>query len=438
MSILKAGCEALSTPQLRYTAFDLEGRLMSFVSHVECTVCGHRHDPKRPLTVCETCGQMLAARYDLERVKASVSKDALRQRPPGMYRFRELTPLDAGEVPVTLGEGGTPLLALPRLAAHLGMRRLWAKDEGQNPTGSFKARGLSMAITRARTLGARGFVIPSAGNAGGAAAVYGARAGLPVAVIVPRGTPPAAIAEAQIAGAHVFTLEGSILTAGRVAAKVAPELGWFDLSTLKEPYRLEGKKTIGLELAADLDWRMPDVLLYPTGGGTGLLGIPKGYEELRAMGWLAGALPRVFAVQADGCAPVVKAFREGAPTTTAWENPTTHAAGLRVPSPFAGRQMLRVLRETGGGAVAVSETAIQDAQRLVARLEGIWTAPESAALVAALRVLKGRGDVVRDTEVTMIFTGAGLKNEPPPLPSPVDLAGSEEELLAQVRRVIRP
>src|SRR2546429_1161378 len=217
MSILKAGCEALSTPQLRYTAFDLEGRLMSFVSHVECTVCGHRHDPKRPLTVCETCGQMLAARYDLERVKASVSKDALRQRPPGMYRFRELTPLDAGEVPVTLGEGGTPLLALPRLAAHLGMRRLWAKDEGQNPTGSFKARGLSMPITRARTLGARGFVIPSAGNAGGAAAVYGARAGLPVAVIVPRGGPPPPNAQGPNARAPPFPPPGPVLTPGEGA-----------------------------------------------------------------------------------------------------------------------------------------------------------------------------------------------------------------------------
>src|SRR5216684_4773500 len=195
---------------------------MSFVTHVECTVCGHRHDPKRLLTVCEQCGQMLAVRYDLARVAASVTKEALRERPAGMYRFRELTPLDDGEEPVTLGEGGTPLLPLPRLAAHLGLHHLWGKDEGQNPTGTFKARGLGMAITKARTLGARGFVIPSAGNAGGAAAVYGARAGLPVAVIVPRGTPPAAVAEAVIAGAHVFTVEGSIATAGKIVARVAP------------------------------------------------------------------------------------------------------------------------------------------------------------------------------------------------------------------------
>jgi threonine synthase len=407
---------------------------MSFVSHVECTICGARHDAKRLLTVCEKCGQMLAVRYDLARVTASVTKDALRLRAPGMYRFRELTPLDDAERPVTLGEGGTPLLELPRLAAHLGIGKLWAKDEGQNPTGSFKARGLGMAITRARTLGARGFVIPSAGNAGGAAAVYAARCGLPCVVIVPRGTPSAAVAEAQIAGAHVFTIEGSIATAGKVAANVAPQLGWFDLSTLKEPYRLEGKKTIGLELAEQLGWRMPDVLLYPTGGGTGLVGIPKGYEELRAMGWLSGALPRFFAVQAEGCAPVVKAFADGAETTTAWENPTTHAAGLRVPSPFAGRQMLRLLRDTRGGAVAIGEAAIREAQRLVARTEGIWTAPESAALVAALAELKDRGETSRDADILLILTGAGLKYEPPALAAPTDLAGTEEEVLARVRR----
>jgi len=409
---------------------------MSFVSHVECTICGARHDAKRLLTVCEKCGQMLAVRYDLERVKASVTKDGLRQRAPGMYRFRELTPVDDAEERVTLGEGGTPLLELPRLASRFGIRKLWAKDDGQNPTGSFKARGLGMAITRARTLGAKGFVIPSAGNAGGAAAVYAARCGLPCIVIVPRGTPSAAVAEAQIAGARVFTIEGSIATAGRVVAKVSPQLGWFDLSTLKEPYRLEGKKTIGLELAEQLEWRMPNILLYPTGGGTGLVGIPKGYEELRAMGWLSGQLPRLFAVQAEGCAPVVKAFAAGAETTTAWENPTTHAAGLRVPSPFAGRQMLRLLRETRGGALAVGDQAIQEAQRLIARTEGIWTAPESAALVAALEMLRDRGEAPRDAEIMLIFTGAGLKYEPPALGKPTDLAGTEEEILAQVRRTV--
>src|SRR5215467_3737518 len=326
---------------------------MSFVTHVECTICGHHHDAKHVLSVCERCGQMLAVRYDLDRVRASVTKEALRTRPPGMYRFRELTPLDDGEAPVTLGEGGTPLMDFPRLAAHLGLRHVQGKDEGQNPTGTFKARGLGMTVTRNRTLGARGFIIPSAGNAGGAAAVYGARAGLPVAVIVPRGTPPAAVAEAVIAGARVFTIEGSIATAGKIVARVAPQIGWADLSTLKEVYRLEGKKTMGLELAEQMDWTMPDVIFYPTGGGTGLLGIPKAYEELRAMGWLRGALPRIVAVQAEGCAPVVKAWRDGAAATTAWEHPTTHAAGLRVPSPFAGRQMLQVLRDTRGDAIAV-------------------------------------------------------------------------------------
>ncbi|HYE93949.1 MAG TPA: threonine synthase [Terriglobales bacterium] len=409
---------------------------MSFVSYVECTVCGAAHDFTRPLNVCEICGQMLAVRYDLAKVAAAVTKQALAARPPGMYRFRELTPLADGEEPITLGEGGTPLLPLPRLAAHLGLGTLWAKDEGQNPTGSFKARGLGMAITRARTLGAKGFVIPSAGNAGGAAAVYAARAGLPCVVIVPRGTPPAAIFEAQIAGAHVFTIEGSIATAGKVVAKVAPLLGWFDLSTLKEPYRLEGKKTMGLELAEQLGWRMPDVLLYPTGGGTGLVGIPKAFEELVGMKWLSGMPPRFYAVQAEGCAPIVKAFDDKAEVTTAWDNPTTHAAGLRVPSPFAGRQMLKILRDSGGGAVAVGEEEIQDAQRLIARVEGIWTSPEGAALVAALQRLKAADAVTRGAEIVLMFTGAGIKYDPPALPAPVDLAGSETDILDQVRRAV--
>jgi threonine synthase len=378
---------------------------------------------------------MLAVRYDLARVGAAVTREALRPRPPGMYRFRELTPLDDREEPVTLGEGGTPLLPLPRLAAHFGLRHVWGKDEGQNPTGSFKARGLGMAITRARTLGARGFVIPSAGNAGGAAAVYAARCGLPCAVIVPRGTPPAAIAEAALGGARVFTIEGSIATAGRVVARVAPEVGWFDLSTLKEPYRLEGKKTMGLELAEQLDWTLPDVLLYPTGGGTGLVGIPKAFDELRALGWVTGHT-RFVAVQADGCAPLVKAFHEGAETTTAWDNPTTHAAGLRVPSPFAGRQMLRILRESGGGAHAVGERAIVEAQRLLARLEGVWTSPEGAALVAALGLMKDAGQVSAGDRVVVMLTGAGIKYAPPELPTPIDLAGSDQEIQARVARVL--
>ncbi len=409
---------------------------MSFVSHVECTVCGHRHDPKRTLSVCERCGQMLAVRYDLARVARAVSKETLRARPPGMYRFRELTPLDDGEAPVTLGEGGTPVLALPRLAAHFGVRAIWGKDEGQNPTGSFKARGLGMAITRARTLGARGFIIPSAGNAGGAAAVYAARCGLPCAVIVPRATPRAAVAEAAMAGARVFTVDGTIATAGKIVAKVAPAIGWFDLSTLKEPYRLEGKKTMGLELAEQLDWTPPDWLLYPTGGGTGLVGIPKAYEELRALGWVSGRGPRYVAVQGEGCAPVVEAFQAGAETTTGIDNPPLVAAGLRVPSPFAGRQMLKILRDSDGDAVAVSERAITEAQRLLARLEGIWTSPEGAALIAALGVLKDRGRITPDARVVIMLTGAGIKYEAPELPMPHDLSGPAEEVHQQVITVL--
>jgi len=410
------------------------------VTHVECTVCGHRHEAGDVLTVCAACGQMLAVRYDLARAAGAVTKDELRRRPPGMYRFRELLPLAADEAPVTLGEGGTPLLALPRLAAHLGLRQLWAKDEGQNPTGTFKARGLGMAVTRARAFGVPGLMIPSAGNAGGAAAVYGARAGTPVAVVVPRDTPEAAVAEATLAGAHVFTVEGTIAAAGQVIAAVAPRIGWFDLATLKEPYRLEGKKTMGLELAEQLGWDAPDWLVYPTGGGTGLVGIWKAYEELAAMGWIKPVQPRFVAVQAEGCAPLVRAWEDKAETTTAVANPFTNAPGLRVPGPFAGRQMLRILRETGGFPLGVSEPAIVDAQRLMARVEGIWTAPEAAATVAALLRMLDERLVDGTARIVLVLTGAGIKYAPPPLSPPVPLAGAPEEILGRVRQVlgIRP
>jgi threonine synthase len=408
-----------------------------FVSHIECTVCGRRHEAGQLLTVCRDCGQMLAVRYDLPRAAAAVTPESLKSRPPGMYRFRELVPLDAAEEPVTLGEGGTPLLALPRLAAHLGLRHLWAKDEGQNPTGTFKARGLGMAITKARALGVRGLMIPSAGNAGGAAAVYGARAGLPVAGVVPRDTPEAAIAEAALAGAHVFTIDGTIATAGRAIATIAPALGWFDLATLKEPYRLEGKKTMGLELAEQLGWDAPDVLVYPTGGGTGLVGIWKAYEELGEMGWVKAGQPRFVAVQAVGCAPLVRAWKDKAETTSPVENPMTNAPGLRVPGPFAGRQMLRILRDTGGFPQPVGEDEIVSAQRLLAKVEGIWTAPEAAATLAALLHMKDEGEVEAGTRVVLVLTGAGIKYGPPSMPRPVHLEGSPEAMLARVKQAIR-
>jgi threonine synthase len=408
-----------------------------FVSHIECTVCGRRHEAGQLLTVCRDCGQMLAVRYDLPRAAAAVTPESLKSRPPGMYRFRELVPLDAAEEPVTLGEGGTPLLALPRLAAHLGLRHLWAKDEGQNPTGTFKARGLGMAITKARALGVRGLMIPSAGNAGGAAAVYGARAGLPVAVVVPRDTPEAAIAEAALAGAHVFTIDGTIATAGRAIATIAPAMGWFDLATLKEPYRLEGKKTMGLELAEQLGWDAPDVLVYPTGGGTGLVGIWKAYEELGEMGWVKAGQPRFVAVQAVGCAPLVRAWKDKAETTSPVENPMTNAPGLRVPGPVAGRQMLRILRDTGGFPQPVGEDEIVSAQRLLAKVEGIWTAPEAAATLAALLHMKDEGEVEAGTRVVLVLTGAGIKYGPPSMPRPVHLEGSPEAMLARVKQAIR-
>src|SRR6476620_1751045 len=391
-----------------------------FVSHIECTVCGRRHEAGQLLTVCQDCGQMLAVRYDLPRAAAAVTPESLKSRPPGMYRFRELVPLDAAEEPVTLGEGGTPLLALPRLAAHLGLRHLWAKDEGQNPTGTFKARGLGMAITKARALGVRGLMIPSAGNAGGAAAVYGARAGLPVAVVVPRDTPEAAIAEAALAGAHVFTSDGTIATAGRASASVAPALGWFDLATLKEPYRLEGKKTMGLELAEQLGWDAPDVLVYPTGGGTGLVGIWKAYEELGEMGWVKAGQPRFVAVQASGCAPMVRAFEAGTEHAPRWEDAHTIASGIRVPQAIGDFLILRAVRESKGFAIAVTDENISAALDEVSREEGLLLCPEGAATYAAYKQSLADGRVAKNDRVMLFNCATGLKYPLPPVTRTLD------------------
>ena len=323
------------------------------------------------------------------------------------------------------------------MAAHLGLRHLWAKDEGQNPTGTFKARGLGMAITKARTLGVRGLMIPSAGNAGGAAAVYGARAGLPVAVVVPRDTPEAAIAEAALAGAHVFTIDGTIATAGRAIASVAPALGWFDLATLKEPYRLEGKKTMGLELAEQLGWdaarraALPDRRRHRAGRHL------EGLRGARHHGLGQGAASRASSrCRPRAARPLVRAWKDKAETTSVVENPMTDAPGLRVPGPFAGRQMLRILRETDGFPQPVSEREIVDAQRLLARVEGIWTAPEAAATLAALLHMKADGQVEPTARIVLVLTGAGIKYPPPAIPRPAHLEGTPEAMLARFKEAM--
>jgi threonine synthase len=350
-----------------------------------------------------------------------------------LWRYREVLPLPGDVEPVSLGEGGTPLLRAQKFADDVD---LWIKDESLNPTQSFKARGMSVAVSMAKYLGATKLAVPSAGNAGGALAAYAARAGLEAHIFMPRDTPRANIVECRELGAHVTLIDGLITDCGAEIGRRKAKEGWFDMSTLKEPYRVEGKKTLGYELAEQCEWRLPDVILYPTGGGTGLVGIWKAYEELAAMGWIKPAQPRFIAVQAEGCAPVVKAWNEKAENTALWENPVTNAPGLRVPGPFAGRQMLKILRDTDGSARAVSEREIVEAQRLLARTEGIWTAPEAAAALAALIQLKSAGQLDAGARALLVLTGCGIKNPPPALEPPIHLDGDPDKILAQVKRAV--
>jgi threonine synthase len=334
-----------------------------------------------------------------------------------MWRFRPFLPLLPGEEPITLGEGDTPLLRALRTGARLGLSDLWLKDEGCNPTGSFKARGLSAAIPRAVAAGAERFVLPTAGNAGVAAAAYGARAGVSVRVYAPESTPRTILSQILIHGADLVLLQGHIGDCGQAARAYAADTGAVDLSTLREPYRIEGKKTLGLELALQFGWTLPAAILYPTGGGTGLIGMWKAFHELRDAGWVQGDLPRMYTVQSSGCAPVVRAFESGAEQCEPWPDPWTVASGLRVPGPLGGRLMLRILRETGGGAVAVDDPELEREARAGTLEEGVDLAPEGGAALAAAALLRARGDLGPDERVVAFNTGAGwLYREPGGLP----------------------
>jgi len=371
---------------------------------LECSDCGTTRGAEGVPTVCD-CGRPWLVRYPA-RIHPVTERAELRRR-HGMWRFRSFMPLAPGEEPVTLGEGDTPLLRVSRLGADLGLGQLWVKDEGTNPTGSFKARGLSAAITRATAAGVEQFTLPTAGNAGVAAAAYAARAGAQVRVFAPRTTPATILGQIRAFGGDLVLLDGHIGDCGRASRAWAAESGAMDLSTLREPYRIEGKKTLGLEVALQLGWRMPDVVIYPTGGGTGLIGMWKAFEELVAAGWVEGRLPRMYTVQSDGCAPVVRAFEAGAETATPWPDPWTVASGLRVPGPLGDKIMLRILRETGGGAVAVEDEALTAAAQYGTTLEGIDFSPEGGAAIVALAALHQRGDI-RPAETVVLFnTGAG-------------------------------
>ena len=382
---------------------------MSSLSHLDCSAsCGAGpFDPRAIHHLC-SCGAPLLARYDLEAARGW-ARESLTGRPPDMWRYREVMPLLDGEEPVSLGEGFTPLIHASRLGARLNLSRLYVKDESLNPTNSFKARGLSAAITRARSLGAHTVSVPSAGNAGCATAAYAARAGMAAHVFLPRDAKVAFARECLSYGASVTLVDGLITDAGRIAAEQGAARGWYDVSTLKEPYRIEGKKTMGYELAEQLDWRLPDWILYPTGGGTGLIGMWKAFDEMERLGWIGPARPRMVSVQASGCAPIVRAFESGAERAPAWEGASTVADGLRVPRAIGDFLILRAIRVSGGDAIAVDDRDLLEAMRELGRVEGISASPESGTALVALRRLVESGRVRPDDLVVLFNTGGSLK-----------------------------
>lgn len=374
-----------------------------------CTACSKPHDAAVPQNVCTACGKPLFARYDLAAAGRTLTKAALASRVKSLWRYREVLPVNNDADIVTLGEGFTPLLPAPRLGAKHGLTHLLIKDEAQNPTASFKARGMTTAVSMAKQLGLKKLAVPSAGNAAGALAAYAARAGMEAHIFMPRDTPRANIIECEQMGAHVTLINGLITDCGAEVAKRKVAEGWFDVSTLKEPYRAEGKKTLGYELAEQLAWKLPDVILYPTGGGTGLIGMWKAFDEMERLGWIGSERPRMFSVQATGCQPIVRAFHAGEKFATEHVGAQTKASGLRVPKAIGDFIMLDALRKSGGGALAVDDAAMITATREVGAAEGVFVAPEGAACYAALKQLLADGRVRRDEVVVLFNTSTGLK-----------------------------
>jgi threonine synthase len=377
----------------------------SALSHLECGRCGRRYEADKPQNLCE-CGTPLLARYDLDAV--TVSRADIAARPANLWRYRELLPVRDSENVVTLGEGMTPILPLRSYGSRIGVPKLLVKDEAQLPTGSFKARGAAVGVSRARELGIERITMPTNGNAGAAWATYAARGGLASLIVMPREAPAITRMECALAGARLYIVDGLIGDAGRLAAQAVPD-GWFNTSTLKEPYRIEGKKTMGLEIVEQLGWRVPDVIVYPTGGGVGLIGIRKALDELVTLGWLTGRLPRLVAVQSSGCAPIVRAFTEGTDTAAPWADAETVAFGINVASAIGDFLILSAIRDTDGTAVAVTDADILAEQAACATTEGVLMCPEGAATLAAVAQLRESGWLDGSEEVVVLNTGSDLK-----------------------------
>ena len=379
-----------------------------FVTHLDCSACGKKHDRRRLQNLCAACGKPLFAIVDLAAAGRELTREKLSTRERSLWRYRELLPLPKDVESVSLGEGGTPLLTSKKFGAEVDVD-LWIKDESLNPTQSFKARGMSVAVSMAKYLGAKKLAAPSAGNAGGALAAYAARAGLEAHIFMPRDTPRANIIECREVGAHVTLIDGLITDCGAEIARRKEKEGWFDLSTLKEPYRIEGKKTLGYEIAEQLNWKLPDVILYPTGGGTGLIGMWKAFDEMQTVGWIDGKRPRMFSIQASGCAPIVHAFEAGEKFAAEFQNAYTVASGLRVPKAIGDFLMLDILRKSNGGAIAIDDEEMIRAVREIGSKEGLFVAPEAAACFVALKRLRVSGKIDIGERVVIFNTGSGIK-----------------------------